>query len=241
LDFYGLTDIGLNRKMNQDVFYTHKFNEQVGFAIVCDGMGGQSAGNIASEMTCNIVSDKLKEIDILKVDSLEIDDIITTTIGDANIKVYTKSKLEAGYTGMGTTVVLAFIVGETAHIACIGDSRVYSIQENCIKQITKDHSLVQELFEQGKITQEEVFTHPNKNMITRAVGVALTVDIDLISVNIEKGQKLLLCSDGLTNMLNDEEIKKIVIKNDLENSCKKLIEMANDAGGIDNTTVVVVE
>lgn len=240
MKFYGMTDKGLQRDMNQDVFYTHKFSEQVGFAIVCDGMGGQSAGQIASEMVCNIVATKLIE-SIEQAESPNIHEAILHAISEANIQVYTRSNLEAGYKGMGTTIVLAVVANNVAHIANIGDSRVYLIQNDTIKQITKDHSFVQELLEQGKISQQEMSTHPNKNMITRAVGVSLTVEVDYTSFPLEENMKLLLCSDGLTNMLTDEVIKKIVSLNDAQVACKELIDLANKAGGIDNITVAVIE
>lgn len=235
-----MTDKGLQRDMNQDVYYTHKFSEQVGFAIVCDGMGGQSAGQIASEMVCNIVATSLVE-KLEHLDMPKMNEVIVNAISEANIQVYKKSNIEAGYKGMGTTIVLAVVVDHTAYIANIGDSRVYLISKNSIKQVTKDHSFVQELLEQGKISQQEMSTHPNKNMITRAVGVSLTVDIDYITIPLEQDAKLLLCSDGLTNMLSDEQIKEIVSDNEAQIACKELINLANKAGGIDNITVAVIE
>ncbi len=241
LNFYGMTDKGLQREMNQDVFYTHKFSEQVGFAIVCDGMGGQSAGNIASEMACSIVSKKLIENEIDKADTLAIRDIMVNAISEANIQVYTKSNIEPGFKGMGTTVVVCVVVCNTAHFINIGDSRAYVLQNNKLRQITKDHSLVQELLEQGKIKEHEVSTHPNKNMITRAVGVNLVVDIDYLSLQLEYGDKLILCTDGLTNMVDDKIIEAELATNNAQSSCKKLIDIANKAGGIDNITVAVIE
>lgn len=236
-----MTDKGLKREMNQDVFYTHKFSEQVGFAIVCDGMGGQSAGNIASEMVCSIVSGKLVDDEIDKAEQSQISSLIVNAISEANIQVYTKANIEPGYKGMGTTVVLCAVLNNEAYIANIGDSRVYLLQNGRLHQVTKDHSLVQELLEQGKIEKHEVLTHPNKNMITRAVGVSLTVDIDFLSLKFETGSKILLCSDGLTNMISDEEIEKVILFNDAKTSCEKLIGLANNAGGIDNITVAVIE
>lgn len=241
LNFYGATDKGLKREMNQDVFYTHKFNDNIGFAIVCDGMGGQSAGHVASDMVCNIVAEKLIDSDFENADEKQIGDYIVTAISEANIQVYTKGNVEPGYKGMGTTVVLAVVVNDKAYVANIGDSRVYLLQEKKLHQITKDHSLVQELFEQGKISEEQVTNHPNKNMITRAVGVNLTVEIDYLSVSLGSDAKLLLCSDGLTNMVSDSDIEAVISNNNAEDTCEKLINLANQAGGVDNITVAVIE
>lgn len=236
-----MTDQGLKREMNQDVFFTHKFNEQVGFAIVCDGMGGQSAGHVASEMVCTIIAEKLIEDKIDQADETQMSDSIVNAISEANIQVFTKSNVEPGFQGMGTTVVLAVVVNDNAYIAHIGDSRAYVLQNDKLHQVTKDHSLVQELLEQGKISEQEVLTHPNKNMITRAVGVNLMVDIDYLSLKLEKESKIILCTDGLTNMVSDDEIERIISSENAQSSCVKLIDLANKAGGIDNITVAVIE
>lgn len=248
-----MTNSGLKREMNQDVFYTHKFSEQVGFAVVCDGMGGQSAGHIASEMVCSIVTKYLIEkrpIFDLCINQEHCDEklekdiynIILNAINQANIQVFTRANVEPGYYGMGTTVVIAVVFCNMAYVANIGDSRAYIL--NCNKklsQLTKDHSLVQELFEQGKIKKDEILNHPHKNMITRAVGVNVSVDIDIKKYNILKGEKILLCSDGLTNMVDDTTIEKTIASNSVADSCAKLIDLANKAGGFDNITVAIIE
>lgn len=241
MNIYGLTDQGLKREMNQDVFFIHKFSEQVLLAIVCDGMGGQSAGHIASGMVCNIISEKLLKENFDQADEEQINEYIVNAISEANIEVYTKSNVEPGFKGMGTTVVLAIVVNDKAYIANIGDSRAYVLQNSKLHQVTKDHSLVQELLEQGKISEDEVLTHPNKNMITRAVGVNLMVDIDLLSLKLEKQSKILLCTDGLTNMVTDKEIEETIKEYNLKSSCQVLIDLANKAGGIDNITVAIIE
>lgn len=241
MNLYGMTDKGLKRDMNQDKFYTHKFNEQVGFAIVCDGMGGQSAGHIASEMVCRIIAQKLIDEEVDRADEQQIGDCIVNAISEANVQVYTKANLEAGLQGMGTTVVLAVVSDRTAYIANIGDSRAYIWLDGKLHQVTKDHSLVQELIEQGKISENEASTHPNKNMITRAVGVNLTVDIDYLTVKLEGNAKILLCSDGLTNMVRNEDIEKVLSKFEIQPACKRLIDLANKSGGIDNISVAVIE
>ena len=241
MNLYGITDIGRKRESNQDVFYTHKFDDRIGFAIVCDGMGGQSGGNIASDMTCAIVSGKLLEENIETVAPGEIKDIMIQALSEANIEVYKKSNLEPGCKGMGTTAILAVVADNVARIAHVGDSRLYLFTDLGLHQVTRDHSLVQELLEQGKISEEEVRHHPNKNMITRAIGVGITVDIDYLELLLDSGSKLLLCTDGLTNMLTDTEIYSLLRESPAQEACHKLIAMANEAGGADNITVAIIE
>lgn len=239
--FYGSTDTGLRRSMNQDVFYTHKFSESSGFAMVCDGMGGENAGHIASAMACDIISKRLIERGINLVKHEEIKDIIVSAISEANIKVFTNAADEPEFKGMGTTVVLCVVVDDIIYVAHIGDSRLYLLQGGTMTQVTRDHSRVQELFEQGKINRDEALTHPQKNIITRAVGVYLTVDIDFLTIKHTKSQKLLLCSDGLTNMVPDNVIERVLSRNSAETVCKKLIDLANKNGGIDNITVAIIQ
>ena len=241
MNFFGMTDIGQRRETNQDVFYTHKFSDGMGFAIVCDGMGGQNGGHIASDMTCSIVSGRLIDDDVNQAGPAQIKELVIAAIGEANIEVYKKSNLEPGCKGMGTTTVLAVVKGGTAYIAHIGDSRVYLLTAAGLRQVTRDHSLVQELLDQGKIAPEDVKNHPNKNMITRAVGVNLTVDIDYLELPLEEGAKLLLCSDGLTNMVSDEVIGRELSAGGAPEVCRRLIGLANEAGGSDNITVAVIE
>lgn len=242
MTFYGMTDTGLRRGMNQDVFYTHKFSDNCGFAIVCDGMGGENAGHIASAMVCDIVSKKMIDSNINLAKPEEIKEIIVSAISEANVQVYSKSNSDPEFKGMGTTIVLCAVIENFAYIAHIGDSRLYLMQgKSKLTQVTRDHSRVQELFEQGKINKDEALTHPQKNIITRAVGVYLTVDIDFLVMKCSKDLIFLLCSDGLTNMVSDNIIEKTLTKNNAEDSCKKLIDCANKAGGVDNITVAIIE
>ena len=241
MNYYGITDTGLERVMNQDVFYTHKFSNDAGFAIVCDGMGGENAGHIASAMVCDIISKKLIDRNINLAKAEEIRDIIVSAISEANVQVYSKSGKSPEFKGMGTTVVLCVIIDSIAYVAHIGDSRLYYLNNNKLTQVTRDHSCVQELFEQGKINEDEVRTHPQKNIITRAVGVHITVDIDFLVMKYNTGSKFLLCSDGLTNMVNDGTIEKILSKYDAEGASGKFVELANKEGGVDNITVAIIE
>ena len=238
--FYGLTDIGRRREMNQDTFCVHRFDDKQGFGLVCDGMGGQSAGNVASDMARTIIADKIRKA----VETGVMDDprsLLEAALREANYSVYKRSMVEPEYRGMGTTAVVAFVRGETAYCAHVGDSRIYLLREGRLLQVTRDHSLGQELMEKGEIKPEEMRTHPNRNMITRAVGVGLTIETDLMQIPLCAGDKLLLCSDGLTNMVGNEQIAALLGQNTGEDACRLLIEEANKAGGMDNITAVVIE
>lgn len=240
MQLFGMTDIGQKRETNQDVFCTKQMTEHSGFVIVCDGMGG-SAGGLASKMACGILAEYFINHNISMVRGDAAKQMIITALSEANVSVYKTSNLEPGCKGMGTTAVVAVILGNTAHIAHIGDSRAYVLKNDKIYQVTKDHSVVQELFDQGKISRDEVQNHPNKNMITRAIGVNILVDIDYLEIPFEANSKLLLCTDGLSNMVPDSSIEKILKKHEPQIVCQKLIELANKGGGYDNITVAVVE
>lgn len=150
MEIFGKTDIGLKRETNQDIFYTQAVNEQVGFAIVCDGMGGQNGGNVASSIACDTISKRMNE-NLTNASDERMKGIIINALSEANIEVYKTSNLEPGYKGMGTTVVMAVVMNKKAYIGHIGDSRVYLLRDDKLHQLTRDHSLVQELLEQGKI------------------------------------------------------------------------------------------
>lgn len=238
--FYGLTDIGRHREMNQDMYCVHTFDDRQGFGLVCDGMGGQSAGNIASDMACGIITDKIRKA----VETGGMEDprgLLESALREANYSIYKRSMVEPECRGMGTTAVVAFVRGDTAYCAHVGDSRIYLLRQGRLLQVTRDHSLVQELMEKGEIKPEEMRTHPGRNMITRAVGVSLTVEADLMQIPLQLGDKMLLCSDGLTNMVPNEQIAAVLLQNGGEQACALLVEEANNAGGMDNITAVVIE
>ncbi len=228
--------------MNQDTFYCSFFSQKLAYAVVCDGMGGEKSGNVASQITRDRIKACLNDaIMDCVIDEQTAPKVILQAIAKANTEVYDKSCSDAIYTGMGTTVVLALVVGPHCFIAHVGDSRAYLIGGGNMAQLTVDHSLVQYLYDKGKLTAEEMATHPDKNKITRAVGVEPTVDVDLIEVEFEEGQALLLCTDGLTNMCSDEEIYEIVCAHEGNIIPLKLIQKANLAGGSDNITAALID
>ena len=241
LKLYSMTDVGRKREINEDYVYASK--EPVGclenLFIVADGMGGHKAGDYASEHTVKRIVEVIGDE---QADSTsEIEKILQRAIDEANSYIYLRSKQEEALNGMGTTLVVATCNQNTLTVANIGDSRLYLIND-AITQITQDHSLVEEMVSLGGIDREAARKHPDKNIITRAVGVGASVNADFYEVELMPGDKILLCTDGLTNMLRDEEIHKIIREHeDIEQAVKQLIIAANEQGGRDNIGVVLVE
>ena len=239
MKFYAITDIGRKRELNEDYIYTS--GQPIGalpnLFIVADGMGGHKAGDYASMHTVDRFVEVIRELG----EEHGVQDAINEAVTAANAYIYQRSRENSNLSGMGTTLVLATCIGNEAIVANIGDSRLYLVND-AMTQITRDHSLVEEMVTLGGIDREMARNHPDKNIITRAVGVKEKVAADFFEVDLTKGDKLLLCSDGLTNMLRDEEIYQIIQNNkELEQAAKALIDAANENGGRDNIAVVLVE
>lgn len=236
---FGKTDIGKIRSSNQDVYCIKTFDKNASLGIVCDGMGGENGGQIASAVASRTIFETIQKRYKPNLSDDEYKNIIITALSDSNAAVYEKAnQAPEYYKGMGTTAVIALVVNNKAYLAHVGDSRIYLLRQGEIFQLTKDHSMVQMLLDQGKITPQEAQHHPKKNMITRAVGVSKFVDIDYIQVSNLEDCSLLLCSDGLTNTCSDECIKEVLVNEKPENVCNSLIYLANEAGGVDNITAV---
>ena len=234
------TDIGRVRNINEDNYAVSE-NMPFQFAMVADGMGGHKAGEKASLMAIETVRDELLEKLREDMDYVEAGETARRAFIEANSSIYNYSKLHYKVMGMGTTATLAMIHSDKLITAHVGDSRAYIIDSNSITQVTKDHSYVQELVMRGEITPEQAKHHPNKNYITRAMGAEEAIKVD-VGIRPYKGEKVLLCSDGLTNMIDDDEILEIINKcSDLQAAAEMLVERANEAGGNDNITVVVLE
>jgi len=239
LKTFSITDIGRKRKLNQDFLYTSE--KAVGnlpnVFIVADGMGGHKAGDYASKAT---VETMLAEI----ATSTETDAavILERAIQTANTLIRRRAEEFPDFQGMGTTVVAASCLGDILKVANVGDSRLYVISNREIRQITRDHSLVEEMVRMGGIDRDEARNHPDKNIITRAVGADDTVRPDFFTVKMEKGDIILMCTDGLTNMLEDEEIRMILDgARDLVEKAQELVRAANDKGGKDNISVILID
>ena len=238
MKLFGKTDIGLVRETNQDAFSFGSFDDGNCWAVVCDGMGGVSGGQVASEICVEKVSEAIKRSYRKGITVSSAKNLLTTAINAANSAVFKEAQENIELKGMGTTVVALLVLGSIAVVAHVGDSRAYLINDE-IKQITKDHSFVQLLIDTGKITEEEAKVHPDRNVITRAVGIEHVVDVEIDIVDINDNDKLLICTDGLNGYVPDADILKI-IKEYGDSSTEKLVKTANDAGGRDNVTVVML-
>lgn len=236
---YGKTDIGKKRNSNQDEFLVCELPDGAVLAVVCDGMGGAKAGNVASKTAVDAICRYVERSYRIGLDYDSATDILNKAIISANIEVYDISLKTPELKGMGTTVVAAIATDDFTSIAHLGDSRAYIVGEQ-ITQITRDHSVVQSLIESGKLTPEEARVHPRKNVITKALGIEENVFPENSRCDIGYGETLLLCSDGLTNYVDADTIKSIIDTNDKENVVDALIEKANNAGGGDNITAIIV-
>lgn len=227
MKMYGATDIGLVRATNQDNFYIDK---SVKWAVVADGMGGHNGGETASSMAVEEIKKSMLQGVGLK-----------ESISNANALVYRASVENPELTGMGTTVVLCEVLGGIANIAHVGDSRAYLYRDGKLKQITKDHSIVQQLIDSGTITEEQARYHPQRNLITRAVGTEKTILVDYETLEFYEDDYILICSDGLSSYVEENEIANILANTKTSEAVNKLIEAANNSGGKDNITVVLIK
>lgn len=235
---FSMTDVGKVRQINQDYIFTSEnpVGKLPNLFIVADGMGGHNAGDYASRYTVESVVEGIR-----KSNQTEKVAIIREAIEETNRKLIEKANEDTSLTGMGTTIVLCTIDGDEACVANVGDSRLYLLGDR-IKQVTKDHSLVEEMVRMGELEPENARIHPNKNIITRAIGAVDEVAVDFFTLPLSKGNRILLCSDGLTNMVEDDEIKMIVDRQqDLVDGVQHLIACANRNGGKDNIAVILIE
>lgn len=236
---YGATDVGMVRSNNQDAFKNIILDDNAVLSVVCDGMGGANAGNVASEMAAKIITDIVVNSYNPNLTSMSVENMLRTAISSANVEVFSKANSVSEYKGMGTTAVVALIKDDSVYIAHVGDSRAYLVKTDGITQITRDHSVIQDLIESGQLTADEARNHPKKNVITRAVGALEDVMVDFDEIRIGDAV-LLLCTDGLTNMLSDEEIQQIFSENAIENTAEALIKSANEKCSTDNITVTLI-
>lgn len=240
MQFYFQTDVGRKRNSNQDYAGMYQNEAHYALAILADGMGGHQAGDVASEVTVEDLGAKWQQDKI--VDSQQAATWFVDQIQKENELIYQKGQADPLMQGMGTTVVTAAFFEDEFTIGHVGDSRAYGIKGAQIKQLTEDHSLVNALLKSGEITKEMAAVHPRRNVLTRSVGMPGTVEVDVTTYPKASVDYLLLASDGLTNMVSDEEILQVVTgTGNLEEKVRLLIQMANEAGGVDNITVVLVE
>ncbi len=237
---YSKTDTGRKREINQDSFYVGQFDNGAVFAVVCDGMGGAKSGNVASERAATVISDYIVKSYSPKMNSASLENMLRAAVASANTEVYELAGSKEEYEGMGTTVVVALVAENLAHIVHVGDSRAYLITSSEIEQLTTDHSVVQAMVNNGEISEEEAKIHPRKNIITRAIGTECDVRCDYNIVLKPENAVLLICTDGLSNHLDEQNLFDLVKNTPKEESAQVLIDKANEAGGTDNITAVLI-
>ena len=238
---WGLTDTGCVRKQNQDAYQIEKLDRTSLLCVVCDGMCGAKSGNIASTLAVDVFVQEVRQSWKPRLEQEKIDQILRNAVNLANFTVYDQSQQFPEFDGMGTTLVAVLIHGKKATVINVGDSRAYGIDESGIRQITKDHSLVQLMVDRGELTAERAKTYPGKNFITRAIGTEPTIMSDIFHLDVSKGDYFLLCSDGLSNVMDDQEILFEVVHGvNKAHCCKRLLNIAKNRGAPDNVTSVLV-
>lgn len=237
ISVWGITDRGVIRKQNQDTCYFETRDEGCAFGLVCDGMGGAKAGDVASQMAVAVFKRQAEQHDFAE----ENDEmLLRQVVKEANQEIYFQADVHPEYDGMGTTLVAAILRENRVTVANVGDSRAYILKARKLRQITQDHSLVGDLVRQGNITPEQARRHPQKNLITRALGTNVSVAADLFTQSWEEGDILLLCSDGLVNEVTDEEIgRALAAGDDLETIGRSLLDLTIRRGAPDNVTIVL--
>lgn len=243
MKYYASTSIGKKRNKNEDYYFAGmltipKLEKQIGLFIVADGMGGYSGGDIASKLAVNTVTNTIN----LNIDTIceNVSGVIKEAIVNANIEIKKLADNDKTYINMGTTIAVVLIVDNIAYHSEIGDTRIYHLSGDNLTQVSKDDTFVGKLVEDGVITKEESIYHPQRHVLTMALGIYNDINIKIDSFNIRKNDKILLCSDGLTNMVNDEKIKeKLKLSND-EDISNELLTIANENGGDDNITAIVI-
>ena len=245
MDFALKSDVGKLRKLNEDYCGCYfKEDNNLSIFVLADGMGGHNAGEIASRVTVESILAKVSEFmdsNQSKMTDKRIKELASDAIINANNNVVSLSAKNSGMRGMGTTVVMAALWGDKACISHVGDSRAYLVSDGKIKQLTTDHSYIEELIKEGSISRERAKNHPDRNMITRAIGVEDVVIIDTDVVKIKDLDAIILCSDGLTNLIDENEILDVFLKGQsADEICDELLKEANKRGGYDNITIVVV-
>ena len=238
---WGLTDPGCVRKQNQDAYRIEQLDRSTVLCVVCDGMGGAKSGNIASTLAVEVFAEEIRRSWVKNMDDDKVDQMMRSAVKLANFTVYDQAAQIEEFSGMGTTLVAALVRGNKATIVNVGDSRCYGINRSGIHQISKDHSLVQLMVDRGELTAEVAKSYPGKNFITRAIGTEPIVMCDIYHQEVTKGDYLLLCSDGLSNLMDDQEILFEVVHGvNKQHCCKRLLNIAKNRGAPDNVTSVLI-
>jgi protein phosphatase len=242
MQYWSLTDPGCVRTQNQDAYQIVQLDRNTLLCVVCDGMGGAKSGNVASSLAVDVFTQEVKRNYHGSMDMEAVDQILRRAVKLANFTVYDQSHQFEEFSGMGTTLVAALIRGRHATLVNVGDSRGYRVNNDGIIQITVDHSLVQLMVSRGELTAEQARKFPGKNYITRAIGTEPTVQCDIFHMDLQRGDCLLLCSDGLTNLVDDQEILfEIVHGISRKHCCQRLLTIAKNRGAPDNVTSILLQ
>ena len=238
---WGLTDPGCVRKQNQDAYQIEQLDRNTLLCVVCDGMGGAKSGNIASSLAVDVFVEEIRRSWKSSLDGEKIDLMLESAVKLANFTVFDQSQQFEEFDGMGTTLVAVLVSGRRATVVNVGDSRAYKVDSDGIRQITRDHSLVQMMVDRGELSPEIARTYPGKNFITRAIGTETMVECDMYHFDVRKGDFLLLCSDGLSNTMDEQEMLfEIVHGVKKQHCCKRLLDIAKNRGAPDNVTSILV-
>ena len=241
MEVWGLTDPGLVRTQNQDYYLIQKLGSHDLVAVVCDGMGGARSGNVASRLAAEVFAEEIKRGYRPGMSQDQADYLLRTAVSIANTAVYENAQLNDDMKGMGTTLVAVLVAAKRAYFANVGDSRAYLMNRQGIQRVTVDHSLVELMVQRGELSSEQAKSYPGKNFITRAIGTERMVECDLYTAALRPGDCVLLCSDGLTNHLADQELLFEVIHGvNKQDCCQRLLGIAKDRGAPDNVTVVLI-
>lgn len=239
---WGLTDPGCVRTQNQDAYTIEKLDRHTLLCVVCDGMGGAKSGNVASSLALDVFVQEVKRNYNSNLDMEAVDQMLERAVKLSNFTVYDQSRQFPEFHGMGTTLVAALIRRRQIFVVNVGDSRAYRISNGDIRQVTTDHSLVELMLQKGELTPEKARFFPGKNYITRAIGTESMVQSDIFHLELSRGEFLMLCSDGLSNLLDDQEILfEIVHGVNRKQCCQRLLDIAKNRGAPDNVTSILVQ
>ena len=242
MQYWGITDPGCIRTQNQDSYQVEQLGKNALLCVVCDGMGGAKSGNVASTLAVDVFVQEVKRTWVANMAPDRIDQMLKNAVKLANLTVVDQAQQFEEFDGMGTTLVAALISGDYATIVNVGDSRAYSITSDDVRQLTTDHSLVQMMIARGELTPEKARNYPGKNLITRAIGTESVVECDIFHRDLADGECLLLCTDGLSNLVDEQEILFEVVHGlNKQSSSQRLLEIAKKRGAPDNVTCVLIQ
>ena len=242
MKYWGLTDPGCVRPQNQDAYLMEQLDRNTVLCVVCDGMGGAKSGNIASSLAVDVFVQEVRRTWTSSMTQEKINLMLRSAVKLANFTVFDQAQQFEEFDGMGTTLVAVLVHNRHVTVIHVGDSRAYRVNPDGIWQMTRDHSLVQMMVERGELTQEMARTYPGKNFITRAIGTEPMVECDVANLELSKGEFLLLCSDGLSNVLDDQEILFEVVHGvSKQQCCQRLLDIAKNRGAPDNVTSVLIQ